>query len=154
MFFVKKISALFVIGFGLLMSLSEASLTYNFTSGTAVAVTASSYSASGTLSLSLGFAPPPELILRWLIIRVFLLSVALLQACLREERFRLLIMVLLTIMSQITMEGTDEALCCNGLVLAWIAGEIIRVVNWEIVGRRIDFNLRPQRPAGCWQVKP
>ena len=59
MFFVKKISALFLIGFGLLTSLSEASLTYNFTSGTAVAVNASSYSASGTLSLSLGFAPAP-----------------------------------------------------------------------------------------------
>ena len=61
MLFWKKIFAGLLTGLCLLVFTppAEASLTYSFTSGTAVAVLASSYTANGTLNLSLGFAPTP-----------------------------------------------------------------------------------------------
>ena len=59
MFFLKKIQTeiFAVICFLAFVSFSEASLTHSFTSGTDIAVIASSYTASGSLSLSLGFPP-------------------------------------------------------------------------------------------------
>jgi len=58
---LNKILVIFVVLLGALALTSSAiaSLAYTFTSGTEVAVTGSNYTASGTLNLSLGFAPSP-----------------------------------------------------------------------------------------------